>query len=173
MVLPQSDDGEVIPTEVQPPARIARSSLVRIMSKVVCAGSASAKVTTRFLAISRGSGSKAASSAQAGPTAGARPGLSPPARDRRQPGLVAAALLGLLDGGLDAFHASSSFAGLRTPARARARARAPRPRWRTRGRAACSRCAPASSASGITPSATTSAATTAPRFQRVSEPVWM
>ena len=66
VVLPQPLVGEVMPSEVQPFCRSTRRILVRIMSKVVCAGSVSAKVTIRCCAISCGSGSKAASSAQAG-----------------------------------------------------------------------------------------------------------
>ena len=49
VVLPQPLVGEVIPIEVQPFCRITRRILVRIMSKVECAGSASAKVTIRLL----------------------------------------------------------------------------------------------------------------------------
>lgn len=73
VVLPQSSVGEVMPIEVQPFCRNARKSFVRIMSKVTWAGSASAKVTTRFFAMSRGSGSKLASSPQTWPAPGAVP----------------------------------------------------------------------------------------------------
>ena len=82
MVLPQPLVGEVMPSEVQPLRCMVRSILVRRMSKWLWAGSTSSKVTMWFRASSRGSGSKAASSAQAGPTwdarCGPRPGPTPP-----------------------------------------------------------------------------------------------
>ena len=168
-----------MPSEVQPFCRIARSILVRIMSKVACAGSMSAKVTMRLLRHQPRVGLEGGELGPGRPDrrrrgAAAAAAARPRAAGALRRGPVAAPFLGLLDGGLDAFHRSL----LPRPAQdagtgARAEAERLAARRRTGGRAACSRCARSSSASGITPSATTSAATIAPRFQRISAAVRM
>ena len=86
-------------------AACARRMLVRIMSKVACAGSTSAKVTMRFALHQPRVGLEGGELApgRAGPAAAARRARARRARRRRRRGL-APLFLGLLDGGLDAFH---------------------------------------------------------------------
>ena len=148
-----------MPSEVQPFCRMARRILVRIMSKVTCAGSTSAKVTMRFRAISRGSGSKGASSAQAGPTgrAGAARAAAQPRRRQPAAGAAPRRAVPWLSGWRPGCVPCGLFSGLGGPGAAAGTARrrhvaavgagAGRLLDRLResgsrsGRAACSRCA--------------------------------